>query len=128
MAEVLSEHGITAYPTTVAKIESGERAVKVNELAVFADIFGVSLDALVGRPARPAGDLSYAEERLRAVLGHAERFAADESNMVHEAITELTAADPAHTRRRLVGDAAGVHTALENVIRLAQHIDREYRA
>lgn len=36
------------YPTTIAKIESGERAVRVDEAAALADLFEVSLDALLG--------------------------------------------------------------------------------
>lgn len=37
------------YPTTVAKIESGDREVKLDEAAAIADLFEMSLDALVAR-------------------------------------------------------------------------------
>lgn len=51
------------YPSTVAKIESGERAVRVDEVGVLADIFGVSVDALMGR-ASSGTDLVWAMNRL----------------------------------------------------------------
>lgn len=40
------------YPTTVAKIEAGERAARIDEIVAVADIFGVTVDALVGRSPR----------------------------------------------------------------------------
>ena len=47
---MLRDKGIDSmYPTTVAKVESGERAVRMVEAAAFADLFGVSVDWLLGR-------------------------------------------------------------------------------
>lgn len=40
-------------PSTVAKIESGDRAVRIDEANALADLFGVSVDGLLGR--NPAG-------------------------------------------------------------------------
>ena len=52
MANLLKDKGLTVYPTTVAKIEAGERAARIDEVVAVADVFGVSVDALLGRSAR----------------------------------------------------------------------------
>lgn len=50
LAELLVEHGIEPMHTsTVQKIEAGDRSVSVGEAAGIADVFGLSLDALLGR-------------------------------------------------------------------------------
>jgi transcriptional regulator with XRE-family HTH domain len=50
LAKVLTDDGVTGvYPTTIAKIEAGDRAVQVDELVGIAQAFGVSVDLLVGR-------------------------------------------------------------------------------
>lgn len=62
LAKLLQDRGMpSVYPTTVAKIESGERAVRIDEATLFADIFDVSVDALLGRSA------SFQKDRLYAV-------------------------------------------------------------
>jgi hypothetical protein len=47
------------YPTTVAKIESGERAVRIDEATAIADLFEVSVDTLLGRNVERGSDLGY---------------------------------------------------------------------
>jgi transcriptional regulator with XRE-family HTH domain len=66
MAKLLSDNGIPMmHPTTIAKIEAGDRAVRIDEAAGIADLFGVSLDSLLGRRAGLEDDeLTY---RLRAL-------------------------------------------------------------
>ncbi len=60
LAKLLSDNGVEQiYPTTVAKIEAGERKVRINEATVIADLFGVSLDSLLGRGAGLDNDLVY---------------------------------------------------------------------
>ena len=50
VAKMLSDKGIDGiYPTTIAKIEAGDRAVRIDELLAIADLFEVSLDGLLGR-------------------------------------------------------------------------------
>jgi transcriptional regulator with XRE-family HTH domain len=60
------------YPTTVAKIESGERAVRLDEAAAIADLLGVSVDVLLGRNVERGADLAYT---LRSVLTTARQSA-----------------------------------------------------
>src|SRR6201998_391103 len=66
LAELLTANGCRAYGTTVAKMEANERDLRVEEAAVFADVFGCSIDQLLGRRARPAADRDFALRR-RAV-------------------------------------------------------------
>jgi transcriptional regulator with XRE-family HTH domain len=49
LAEMLSERVPGVYPTTIAKIEAGDRAIRVDELDGLATIFGASVDLLLGR-------------------------------------------------------------------------------
>jgi hypothetical protein len=49
MANQLSKRGFKAYDSTIAKIEAGDRSVSIDEAAVIADIFEISLDSLLGR-------------------------------------------------------------------------------
>lgn len=50
MAKMLADSGIQPmHSTTVAKIEAGERSVRINEAAGIADLFGVTVDSLLGR-------------------------------------------------------------------------------
>jgi transcriptional regulator with XRE-family HTH domain len=59
VAKLLSDKGIDSiFTTTIAKIELGERPAKLNEAAALADVFGVSLDALIGRRRLRSGDKS----------------------------------------------------------------------
>src|SRR6516164_6885913 len=65
LAERLSKRVKGIYPTTIHKIESGDRAIRFDELAAVADVFGVSVDALLGRRARTASnDRSFAANAL----------------------------------------------------------------
>jgi transcriptional regulator with XRE-family HTH domain len=50
LAKRLSDTGVPGvYPTTIAKIEAGDRAVRVDELDGLATVFGASVDLLLGR-------------------------------------------------------------------------------
>jgi transcriptional regulator with XRE-family HTH domain len=64
MADILRGKGITAYPTTIAKIEAGDRAVQVDELVAFAEIFGVSVDTLLGHTTSGTGTKFMYVDRL----------------------------------------------------------------
>lgn len=61
MAKMLSDNGIhPMHPTTVAKIEAGDRSVRINEAVGIADLFEVSVDSLAGRkPGAQRGELTY---------------------------------------------------------------------
>jgi transcriptional regulator with XRE-family HTH domain len=64
MADLLSTKGLTVYATTIAKIESGSRAVQIDELVAYAEIFDVSIDMLLGHTSTGAGDKSALVRKL----------------------------------------------------------------
>jgi transcriptional regulator with XRE-family HTH domain len=51
LARRLSERGVAVHASTIAKIETNARAVRLDEAAAIAELFGLSLDALLGRKA-----------------------------------------------------------------------------
>ena len=59
VAKKLEKRGIDLHPTTVAKIEAGQRSVRIDEARAIADLFGLSLDSLVGRRAGLEHDLMH---------------------------------------------------------------------
>lgn len=73
LAKLLSAKGLAVYPTTVAKIEAGERAARIDEIVAVADLFNVTVDAMVGHASRRhSGDgRSIAFSALTAVLREA---------------------------------------------------------
>ena len=66
MAEMLAMH-----PTVLAKIEKGERAVRIVEAAAIADLFDVSLDSLLGRRDGLANDVADILNGLQHAAGKA---------------------------------------------------------
>ncbi|MDT5120367.1 MAG: hypothetical protein QOE30_6106, partial [Mycobacterium sp.] len=67
MARMLSENGIDPmHPTTIAKIEAGQRSVRINEALGIAELFEASIDSLLGRkPGTQNNELEYALRLLR---------------------------------------------------------------
>jgi transcriptional regulator with XRE-family HTH domain len=123
LADRMAEHGHTTWTwTTVAKLEGGSRRLQLGEAAALCDIFGISLEMLSGRRARPVGDLTYAKGLLLDTLRHATRAAAEESGAIDEAIVALMAADPDATCAQLGEQAAEVLTTLRGAMRLAHQI------
>lgn len=85
LAKQLASKGIDGvYPTTVAKIEAGDRAVRIDELAALADLFGVTVDALLGRNT-PKGELEWVFKTLQPLARDtAERIAAVSDTIADE--------------------------------------------
>jgi hypothetical protein len=59
MAKLLRAKGLGVHTTTVAKIEAGERAARIDEIAAVADLFEVSIDALLGRTGSQRRDAAF---------------------------------------------------------------------
>ncbi|MBN7412670.1 helix-turn-helix transcriptional regulator [Mycobacteroides abscessus] len=70
VAKLLSSNGFQTYPTTIAKIEAGDRAVKIEEAIALADLFDITLDALTGRNYEPTGQVA----EMRALSATAEKL------------------------------------------------------
>jgi transcriptional regulator with XRE-family HTH domain len=61
VAKKLTAMGIdNMHNTTVAKIEAGDREIKLDEAAALANLFGLSVDSLLGRSQGAHQDLLYA--------------------------------------------------------------------
>jgi transcriptional regulator with XRE-family HTH domain len=93
LAEALTKHqGSTAYSTVIAKIESGSRAVRAEELVSFAEIFSVSCDALLGRKTGIVDIVwavsklaSNAEKMISEVAAMRDRLSSDLSDLLDQA-------------------------------------------
>ena len=59
LARKLSAVGLSVHPTTIAKIEGGDRAVRIAEAVAIAEIFGFSLDEVFGRTATDDTEFAY---------------------------------------------------------------------
>lgn len=64
------------HPTTIAKIEAGDRSVTIDEAAGVADLLELSLDSLLGRLSGLKTDLAFALRALQSVA--------------HDSVWELT--------------------------------------
>ena len=73
MAKMLDANGIQPmHPTTIAKIEAGDRSVRINEAFGIADLFRLPIEVLVGRAPDRQSDQKYA---VRALVTGADRSA-----------------------------------------------------
>lgn len=104
------------YPSTIAKVEAGFRGVRTDELAALADIFGISVDALMGRASsgtdlvwamsrltsnaqKSAGEINTLVDRLNDGLEDVKEYATDSTspdNLTHSAETALAELQSAH--------------------------------
>lgn len=93
VAAMLEQRGaLGTIATTIAKLEAGNRAVRVDELAALADIFGISVDALIGRNSA-GSDLVWAISKLTTaaqkavndVSGIGQRIAGEMQDVRHYA-------------------------------------------
>jgi len=78
MAALLSDSGVPMiHATTIAKIEAGDRPTRIDEAIGIADLFGISLDALLGR------------EGLEDEASHAMTLPADEAAQLMPEVLEM---------------------------------------
>ncbi|BBX72272.1 helix-turn-helix transcriptional regulator [Mycobacterium shinjukuense] len=85
VAKRLSDRGVPGiYPTTIAKIEAGDRGARIDEVTAVADLFAVSVDALLGRRIGLENDLAYT---FRGVLDTA-RQSAEQLNSIRSTLED----------------------------------------
>jgi transcriptional regulator with XRE-family HTH domain len=77
LAKRLGERGVAVHASTIAKIETDARAVRLDEAAAIADLFGLSLDTLLGRKA-VEDDQGHA---INVLAGEAQRLVSDLSQI-----------------------------------------------
>ena len=122
VAKMLSDKGIHGvYATTIAKIEAGDRAVRIDELTGIADLFEVSLDQLLGRNVGPEQDLAFT---LRTFLDTARQSSFQISSIwrsLHQRLSELSAFE-FEGRDDVVKACGRVYDALSEANVALQHI------
>jgi transcriptional regulator with XRE-family HTH domain len=64
LEKMLADKGVHLHWTTIAKIEKGERSVRIDEAAAIADLFDMSVDALLGRQLPDDTTLTFAMTTL----------------------------------------------------------------
>jgi transcriptional regulator with XRE-family HTH domain len=122
LAKMLSDKDIPMHWTTVAKIEAGDRSVRIDEAAGIADLFGVSVDGLLGRRPRPKADLFMA---LRGVLEAARSAAWQVSALetgLRDQLAELTEADSGEGYAELITDGGLAADALAEAGRVLARV------
>lgn len=74
---VTDRHGLGWHQTTVAKVEAGDRPVRVAEALAVADVLGVHVDELLDQPADSSEARQHQATRLHARLHELERLQGD---------------------------------------------------
>lgn len=112
-AKMLHSKGFThIYASTVAKIEYGERSVRIDEANAIADVFEVSVDALLGRSVAAQHDEMYV---FKALLDSAQQASWQVSSIettLRDRITELDAFDLPQMMRTFQSDCERACDAL----------------
>lgn len=91
MAKLLKDKGFSTYTTTIHKIENDQRPVPLDEAAAIADLFGMSLDTLLGRNLGPDRDLLYMLTALGRTAQQAAPLMRSVENDLRERVAELGA-------------------------------------
>jgi transcriptional regulator with XRE-family HTH domain len=91
MAKILSDRGLRPmHPTTVAKIEAGDRSVRINEAVGIADLFKVSMDDLLGRKqGTERNELTYPLRVLRDTARRSAEQVGAMAESIREQLAEL---------------------------------------
>jgi transcriptional regulator with XRE-family HTH domain len=91
MAKILSDRGLRPmHPTTVAKIEAGDRSVRINEAVGMADLFEVSMDDLLGRKqGTERNELTYPLRVLRDTARRSSEHVGAMAESIREQLAEL---------------------------------------
>jgi transcriptional regulator with XRE-family HTH domain len=91
LAKLLSEKGLRAHPTTIAKIESRDtdrpRSIRLDEAVALAEVFGTSVDELLGQVR--TFDRRAAVDRVVKVAADAMRGIAHALDPLEQAIEAL---------------------------------------
>ncbi|HME15760.1 MAG TPA: helix-turn-helix transcriptional regulator [Mycobacterium sp.] len=94
LSKLLQGRGLEhIYSTTVAKIESGERAVRIDEATAIADLFEVSVDVLLGRNVERGSDLGYILRAVQTTARQSAEQAAAISAALGDQLADLDAFD-----------------------------------
>jgi transcriptional regulator with XRE-family HTH domain len=89
MAKLLKDKGFSTYTTTIHKIETDQRPVPVDEAGAIADLFGVSLDRLLGRDLGPERDLAYSLQAIAQTAQQAAPLLSSFETALRERVAEM---------------------------------------
>lgn len=91
MARMLSDNGVNPmHPTTIAKIESGQRSVRINEAVGIAELFEASIDSLLGRkPGTQISEVEYALRLMRDTARQSSQQVFTALETIHEQLDDL---------------------------------------
>ena len=79
------------YTSTVAKIEYGERAVRIDEATAIADLFEVSVDVLLGRNVDRRFDLAYTLRSVQNIARQSAQQTAAIADTLDASLADLNA-------------------------------------
>ena len=60
----MAAHGFEMHQTTVAKLEGGQRPIRLNEVQALADVFGVPIGEMFGQEGYVETDVAVAHRRV----------------------------------------------------------------
>ena len=90
MARMLVNRGIEPmHSTTIAKIEAGDRSVRLNEAVAISDLFEVDLDHLLGRDKPDDSTVEYALMCLNGYASDALKAVSEASGLVFDIQDQL---------------------------------------
>jgi transcriptional regulator with XRE-family HTH domain len=133
LSRTLAGKGIHLHYSAIAKIERGDRSVRIDEASAIADVFGISVDTMLGRRARPQSDRVHL---LIAVADTAIRSAGpiiDVAEAVRDRIADLSPPDDElAVRADLIARCerahdllAAVDDELTEIAQIARHAARD---
>jgi transcriptional regulator with XRE-family HTH domain len=93
LADEMTQRGVPAGWHVIAKIEAGSRGVQIGEAAVIADAFGITVDQLLGRRARPVADRDFILRELHRSTDDAARAVRVSVRDITRSADELAAID-----------------------------------
>jgi transcriptional regulator with XRE-family HTH domain len=93
LAQEMTQRGVETSWPAINKIEAGSRGVQIAEAVAIADAFGCSVDALMGRRARPAADRDLALQRLFESVADADRAVRTSVRHIGQALAEVSGID-----------------------------------
>lgn len=115
LAELFKANGLDLHWSTIAKIENGDRSVRIDEAARIADVFQVSLDTLLGRTIAPGRDEVYTEQALVHAMGQTVAMAESLESSLRDRAADVAAFHPEGWVRGLVTGCEGACEALAAV-------------
>lgn len=131
ISRMLADRGVPTHATTITKVEAGDRAVRIDEAVAIADIFGMSLDAFLGRGQSSEAQLTDVLRTLQSTARQSNEFATASAAALRDRSIELAAfqfdgRDDLIARTNAARDALSASvTALQKLLQINSSEDIE---